>query len=153
MRRNERAIENRGEIDAIIRACRVCRLGMTDGAQPYVVPLSFGYDGRALYFHCAPEGRKLELLRANPRVCVEFDLLDAIVESERGCGWGMRYRSVIGFGRAAFVEEADKEKALAIILAQYSERAFSFAPEMVRRTLLVRVDFDELTGKRSPKRE
>ena len=81
MRRQEREISDRAAIDAIIRACQVCRLGMVDGDLPYIVPMSFGYDGRALYFHCATQGRKLDVLRRRPRVCFEFVYLDAMVEA------------------------------------------------------------------------
>ena len=45
MRRSEREITNRTEIDAIIRSCQVCRVGLADGIEPYIVPMSFGYDG------------------------------------------------------------------------------------------------------------
>ena len=56
MRRNDREITDRRDIDEIIKRCRVCHLAMCDDGQPYVVPLNFGYDGRFLFFHTASEG-------------------------------------------------------------------------------------------------
>jgi hypothetical protein len=113
MRRTEKEI-GRAEIDSIIRRSQVCRLGLSDQGAPYVVPLCFGYDGQALYFHCAKEGRKLDILRRNERVCFEFDIVEGMVETEQACGWTIRYQSVIGFGRASVVETAaDKERGLA----------------------------------------
>ncbi|NMC96524.1 MAG: pyridoxamine 5'-phosphate oxidase family protein, partial [Deltaproteobacteria bacterium] len=75
MRKKERAIKDRKDIDGIIRRCRVCRLAMSDDDQPYIIPLNFGYDGFCLYFHAAPEGRKIDILKRNNRVGFEFDIL------------------------------------------------------------------------------
>jgi len=150
MRRRERAITDRGEIDAIIRKCRVCRLGLCDDGRPYVVPLCFGYDGRALYFHCAPEGRKLEILARNDRVCVEFDLVERFVKAEQGCGWSLHYRSVIVCGTARLIEDpAAKVAALGCVMGQYSKRRYSFAPEIVARTAVIAVEIEQITGKAS----
>ena len=150
MRRSEKEIADREEIDSIIRRSRVLRLGLSDKGQPYVVPLCFGYDGKALYFHCAREGRKLDILSRNSRVCFEFDNFEAMVEANDACGWGIRYQSVIGVGTAQLVEEGpDKQHALSVIMAQYSERAFSFPAEMLVRTAVVKIEIERLTGKQS----
>jgi uncharacterized protein len=150
MRRKEREIKEREAIDAIIRECRVCRLGLTDGNQPYVVPLSFGYDGESLYFHGASAGRKIDILRANNRVCFELDILDGLRPSDEGCRWSVGYRSVIGFGTAELVETHDaKRTMLAVIMAQYSDGSFSFSDEAVQRTTVIKVHIDSITGKQS----
>lgn len=82
MRKSDREITDRSAIDEIIRRCRACRLGLSDEGQPYVVPLNFGYDGHALYFHGAMEGRKIDVIRKNSRVCFEFDIVIDMVEAE-----------------------------------------------------------------------
>src|SRR5271157_1176991 len=105
MRRSEREIKERAVIDATIRQCLVCRLGLADGVEPYIVPLCFGYDGEALYFHSASDGRKIDILRKNNRVCFEFDIPEGMREAEQGCRWGIKYRSVIGFGTAEIVDD------------------------------------------------
>jgi hypothetical protein len=150
VRRGDREIRDREQIDSIIRRCRVCRLGLSDEGQPYVVPLCFGYDGAALYFHCSPKGRKLDILRRNNKVCVEFDLVEGMVEADQGCDWGIRYQSAIGFGTAEVVEGiAEKQAALGLLMAQYSERSYVFPPEMLARTAVVKVAIDSLTGKQT----
>ena len=126
MRRSEKEIHDRELIDSIIRRSQICRLGLSDRGQPYVVPLCFGYDGAAIYFHCAPEGRKLDIIRENSKVCFEIDIVEGMIEADQACGWGIRYQSVIGFGRAYEIEDfAAKEAALSHIMSQYSDRAFS----------------------------
>ena len=150
MRRREEQITDRAQIDAIIRGSQVCRLALSDQGQPYVVPLCFGYDGKALYFHCAPEGRKLDILRRNNKVSFEFDIVEGMIEADQGCKWGIRYQSVIGSGIAHFVEDpAGKQHALALVMGQYSSGTFSFAPETVGRSAVIRIEIERLTGKRN----
>lgn len=77
MRRSDREIKDFDEIIEVINKCDVCRLAINDGDYPYIVPMNFGLnieDGKVvLYFHCASEGKKLELLRKNNKVAFEMD--------------------------------------------------------------------------------
>ncbi len=152
MRRHEKEITERAEIDAVIRRSTTCRLGMSDGDQPYVVPLCFGYDGNALYFHCAQEGRKLDVLRKNPRVCVEFDNAGDVTEAGPACAWSIEFQSVIAFGTAELVEDPEeKRKGLALLIAQYSSsgKEFAFPEAIANHTAVIKVVIDEITGKQS----
>lgn len=150
MRRSEKEITQRADIEAIIRKARVCRLGLAAGGQPYVVPMCFGYRQKVLYLHGAHEGRKMEIIRQNPRVCFEFDLGVAIIKASSSCGWGMRYQSVIGFGRAeVLVDEEEKRQGLEIIFGQYSDRPAQFTEQAVKATTVIRVAVEEMTGKQS----
>lgn len=150
MRKADREIKERIALDAIIRGSQVCRLGLVDGTTPYIVPLCFGYDGRCLYFHAAPEGRKLDLIRRNPNVCVEFDAVDGLVPAATACGWTIRYRSVMGTGTADLLDDAAARRAaLALIMAQYAPGTFAFPEASVARTAIIRVTLTSLTGKQS----
>lgn len=148
MRRAEREIKDRETIEEIIRKATVCRLGLCDGGMPYVVPLSFGYEDNRLYFHSAPEGRKIEVIKANPNVCFEVDLAEEYVDAEVPCGWTLKYRSVIGFGTAHLLETVeDKKRALDVILAHYSDGKYEYPPGALDKVAVVRVDIDNMTGK------
>jgi nitroimidazol reductase NimA-like FMN-containing flavoprotein (pyridoxamine 5'-phosphate oxidase superfamily) len=151
MRRKEKEITDRSMIDAVIRQSLVCRLAMSDGDDPYVVPLCFGYADNALYFHSAGAGKKIDILKKNNRVCFEFDIDPMLVKKgQGGCDWGMKFQSVIGTGRAEFVEdEVSKRKALDIIMNQYDDGHFQYADDKVKRTVIIRVDIQEMTGKGS----
>ena len=150
MRRTEREIRDRAVIDDIIRRAQVCHLALVDGEAPYVVPLSFGYDGQALYFHSATQGRKLDLLRRNPRVAFEFDIMESLLPAEEACHWGVRYQSVMGTGKAVVVEDAaGKRLALAAVMAQYSKGTYTFPDAALARTAAIRVEIASLTGKQS----
>ena len=150
MRRSDKEITDKSAIEAIIRESLVCRVALSDGAHPYVVPLCFGYQDNALYFHAAPEGRKIDMIRGNSSVCFEFDANTEIVTGEMACNWGMRYQSVIGFGKAILVDSMEeKRKALDIIMSQYSSQAFSFPEDVVRHVAVIKVEIESITGKQS----
>ena len=148
MRRNEREIKDRKDIDDIIKRCRVCHLAMCDDGQPYIVPLNFGYDGRFLYFHTAPEGRKIDIIKRNNRVGFEFDILHDIVTAEQACKWGAKYESVMGSGTAEIVDDLEaKKEALEWIMRQYGNGTWDFKEEILKKTLVLRVRILEISGK------
>jgi nitroimidazol reductase NimA-like FMN-containing flavoprotein (pyridoxamine 5'-phosphate oxidase superfamily) len=151
MRRSDREISSRDRIDEIIRGCEVCHLGMADGDQPYVVPVSFGYDGQNVYFHSAREGKKLDVIDANPRVCVEFERRVVLIPSEtQACEWSFAFESAIGFGVVEELRDPEtKTFGLNQIMQHYSGRQWDFDPSTLARTRVWRVVIEEVTGKHS----
>ena len=150
MRRSDKEITDESAIEAIINASLVCRLALSDGDQPYIVPLSFGYQDRTLYFHSALEGKKIDIIKINNRVCFEFDVNTEIIKAEKACKWGMKYQSVIGFGRAVLVENIqEKQKALNIIMNHYSDRNFQFPDKAIEKIAVIKIEIESMTGKHS----
>ena len=150
MRRKEKEITDRAELEGIIRRATVCRLGMADGEQPYVVPLCFGYEDQTFYFHSAREGRKLDILRKNRKVCFELDVDKEIVQGKTACDWSMKFRSVIGFGRATIIEDPEEKiKALDLIMAHYAQGPFEYREKGLKHALVIKVDVEEMTGKKA----
>jgi len=152
MRRKEKEIRDKAEIESIIREAIVCRLAMSDNDVPYIVPMNFGYADDTLYFHSALKGRKIDILRRNNRVCFEFDTDGEIERGEKACDWGIHYKSVIGFGTASLVEDPDaKRQALDIIMSQYAngKETFQYPDTKLKGTAIIRVEIDGMTGKRS----
>ena len=148
MRRREREITDRAAIDGIIARCSVCRLALCENGQPYVLPLNFGYDGIYLYFHSAPAGRKIDIIRANNRVAFEFDILHEVVTAKNPCEWGARYESVVGTGTAEFIESPrEKASALAFILKQYGGSFGEFEDKAVSSVAVFRVAVVSISGK------
>ena len=117
MRKKEKEITEESDIERIIRDSLFCRLGMVDGDTPYVVPLCFGYRDKTIYLHGSLKGKKTNALKKNPNVCFEFDVDIEIIEADNACDWGVKFKSVIGFGKAVFLEYSDeKHEALNIIM-------------------------------------
>jgi nitroimidazol reductase NimA-like FMN-containing flavoprotein (pyridoxamine 5'-phosphate oxidase superfamily) len=135
-------------IESIIRQAAICRIGLCNGGQPYIVPVCFGYEDGMLYFHSSPKGRKMDILRKNNAVCVEFDVDQEIVKAERACKWGIKYRSVIGFGEAFFVESAEeKRRALDIVMLHYGGEPQDYPEATLEKTAVVRIEIRDVTAK------
>jgi nitroimidazol reductase NimA-like FMN-containing flavoprotein (pyridoxamine 5'-phosphate oxidase superfamily) len=150
MRRTDKKINDIGAIENILRKASVCRLGLCEANQPYVVPLCFGYKDNALYFHCASQGKKLDILRKNSNVCFEVDTDHELIKASKPCDWGLKYKSVIGFGKAVFIEEVElKRRAFDIIMQQFSEGTFEYPEEAVKNTVVIKVEIESMTGKKS----
>src|SRR5665647_3093625 len=108
-----------GETEAFLGTAEVLRLGMTDADGPYVVPVNFGYADGRIYVHGPGEGRRLEAIARDPRVCFEADECE-IVRADKPCGFTARFRSVIGYGSArVLVPVAEKRAGLDVIMRHY----------------------------------
>jgi hypothetical protein len=151
MRRKEKEIKDPKILESVLRQAAICRLGLAENNSPYVVPLNFGYRANCLYLHSAGEGRKINILKKNNKVCFEAELEVELIPAEKACDWGMKYISVIGFGKAYFVESSEeKREALNIILEHYSEKPpFEYLEEDLNRVTVIKVKIESMTGKKS----
>ena len=148
MRRKEKQIQELFTMESIIAKAEICFLAMSDNNIPYVVPLNFGYRDNVLYFHSAAEGKKLQLIKENPNVSFSMAIDSEIVKGDKACNWGMIYKSVIGRGIASFIEDQEaKIEALDIIMSQYSSETWEYKPKMLEKTVVVKIEVEELTGK------
>lgn len=153
MRRKDREITSIEEILSVLHRCTVCRIAMTDGDRPYVVPLNFGAEllgGKiAVYLHCAREGRKLEVLKKNPQICFEADCGHSLIEAEKACGYGYTFSSVIGEGEALLLEDpAEKAHGLAVLMKHQTGKDFSFTEQETAPVCVLRVVLETVCGKR-----
>lgn len=152
MRREERQISDRKEIDAIIHASRVCRLAMAMDNNPYLVPLSFGYDGEAIYLHTAAAGKKIKFFETNPHVCFEFEQgVQLRAHDRQACKFSFTYESVIGHGLIREIVDARQKKhGLEMIMNHYAQGQWEYNEKAVARTRVWKITVQSLTGKRSP---
>ena len=151
MRRSEKEITDKDEIHEILKANTVCRLAMADGTTPYVVPMNYGYHYGKLFFHSAPEGRKMDILRRTDMVCFEVSDSFEIVPGDTACKHGTRYRSIIGYGRIRFVESADRKLGvLKEIMAHITGQSdWDFSVSELERVVVFELKIDSVSGKRS----
>ncbi len=150
MRKKEKEITEASAIEAIIKKSLVCRLALSEGNFPYIVPLSFGYRDKMLYFHGPLKGKKIDIIKKNQNICFEFDVNTAIVKAEDACHWSMKYQSVIGFGKAVLLEDIEeKRKALNIIMSQYSDGTFQFNDDTLKKSGVIKVEIESMTRKQS----
>jgi nitroimidazol reductase NimA-like FMN-containing flavoprotein (pyridoxamine 5'-phosphate oxidase superfamily) len=139
------------EIENIIRGCEYCNLAMIDqNGFPYVVPMNFGYNEGYIYLHSSKQGRKIGILKSNPNVCLSFSTDHQLrwQNEDVACSYSMRFRSVIAFGKAKFVEDLDcKRSALEIIMKQYSQRQFRFNEPAVKDVAVIQVVIEKIEGR------
>jgi nitroimidazol reductase NimA-like FMN-containing flavoprotein (pyridoxamine 5'-phosphate oxidase superfamily) len=151
VKRRDREIADRGEIDRIIAAAMVCRIAMARDDEPYVVPVSFGYDGRAIYIHTAGSGRKISFIEDNNRVCFEVETNVSLQTDESDpCNWTFAFESVIGYGTISELTiPAEKVAGLNRIMRHYSGRDWDIDQAAIASTRVWRIDIESVTGKRS----
>lgn len=152
MRRHDREITRKTELEEIISRADVCRIALANDNMPYIITMNFGYSGETgtLYFHCASEGRKIEMIKQNNLVCFEMDTDHFISGGERGCDWGMKFSSILGYGKIFIVSgEEEKIKGLNHIMAHYAgDKQYSFDSGILMQTTVLRLEISEITGKR-----
>lgn len=150
MRRQDKEITDYGLIETILKDERICRIGLCDWEKPYVVPMIFGYQDGYLYLHSATEGKKIDLLRMNNQICFEVESGVEVIPGDQSCNWGIKYYSVIGFGKAYFLEEPEEKiKALDIIMRKFTKENQDYPEETLRKTEVIKVVIEEMTGKKS----
>ena len=155
MTRRERQVTDINEIIKILDKSKVVHLGMVDGDEPYVVPMNYGYtmeDGKlTLYLHGAKRGRKLDLIRANPKVFFEMCCDIVPFEGEVACKYGITYASVMGRGIAEIVEDVEEKKfALSALMKTQTGKDFEFEDKMTTIVSIIKITTLEYTAKHRP---
>ncbi|WP_423127926.1 pyridoxamine 5'-phosphate oxidase family protein [Gaoshiqia sp. Z1-71] len=143
-------IEDRNEINQIIRACKTCYVGMSDEGRPYVLPMNFALDGDTVILHSAQHGRMWETLKKNPRVCINWTLGEELAwqDVRVGCSYRVKSKSVIVEGTVEFVDDFDeKYRLLQATMSQYSEREFNFNRPAVLNVGLIKVKIESISAK------
>ncbi|MCD6425806.1 MAG: pyridoxamine 5'-phosphate oxidase family protein [Anaerolineales bacterium] len=152
MRIKNKEINDRKTLDSIIHNAEICHLACCLNDQPYVIPISFGYDGKTIYFHTARAGKKNEIFLKNPQVSLGFETnIDLITDQDNACGWTFDFQSVIVTGEIKEINDPDlKNFGLNHIMLHYSNRNWNIPQEEIRKTKTWQVRIDTITGKRSP---
>lgn len=153
IRKGEREIKEPSDIEKIISGSEVCRIALADKNIPYIVTMNFGYSGSPvsrLFFHCAREGRKIDMIRKNNYVCFQMDSDRKLIMGKEACDFSMGYSSTIGWGYIYIIDnEEEKREGLNIIMNHYTDiEEFRYEPEVLKKTLVLRLDIVYLTCKR-----
>ena len=159
MTRRELEITDEKQITEILDRAKVVHVGLVDGDEPYVVPMNYGYtleNGKlSLYLHGAPRGRKIDVMRKNPRVFVSMECDLEPFSGDVACRYGLAYRSIMGRGEAVILDDAaEKMRALEIIMRSQTGRdGFAFDEKLARIVSVIRIDVAEYTAKKRNKPE
>lgn len=157
MRREDKSITDRSSINSILKNELVLRLGLCYGDIPYIVPLNFVFDETinddgVIYLHSALDGLKLDILRENKEVCFEVEQGLELVSASTPCNWGMKYKSVIGHGKA-FFEEQKQEKimVLNLFMDKYSgeNSLYEYNDVALESICIIKIEITSINGKKS----
>ncbi|MBQ3151275.1 MAG: pyridoxamine 5'-phosphate oxidase family protein [Clostridia bacterium] len=155
MTRREREVTDINEIIRILDKSKVLHLGLVDGDEPYVVPMNYGYimeNGKlTVYLHGARRGRKIDIIRVNPKVFFELDCDIVPFEGDVACKYGITYASVMGKGTAVLVDDVEeKKKALSILMKTQTGKDFTFEDRLTEVVSIIRIDVSSYTAKHRP---
>ena len=81
---------NENEIEDLLQQQAVGRIGCHAEGITYVVPINYVYKDGYIYAHSA-EGKKITMLRKNPKVCFEVDSIGNIRNWKSVIAWGIYY--------------------------------------------------------------
>jgi nitroimidazol reductase NimA-like FMN-containing flavoprotein (pyridoxamine 5'-phosphate oxidase superfamily) len=121
----------------------------SDG-QPYGVPLNYVYTHEAIYFHCALPGQKIDNIENNPKVsfCVVGDT--EVLPAD----FSTNYVSTVVFGVASEVEGEERYNGLIALLEKYSpdylEEGKQYLEKLDKVTKVIKIDIQQISGKKAP---
>lgn len=155
MTRRERQIFDIDKILEILDKSKVLHLGMVDGDEPYVVPMNYGYtyenEKLTIWLHGATTGRKLDVIKKNPKVFFEMECDLIPFEGNVACKYGLSYSSVMGKGIAEIVEDSEeKQKALSILMKTQVQKDFEFNEKLASVVGVIKIVVSEFTAKNRP---
>ena len=153
--KRETRVTDPARIAHILDTARVLHLGLAVNNEPYVVPMNYGYtmeEGKlVLYLHSAVQGKKLDMIRENPRVFFSIDCDRMPFEGRVPCQYGLVYSSIMGRGTARIVEDVEEKKqAMTLLMKTQTGKDFSFEDRLVSIVAVIRIDVEEYTAKHRP---
>ena len=145
------------EMEDLLKRAEVGRIALCQDNVPYLIPVNFLYHKGKIAFHCAWEGKKLEIIALNPNCCFEVDEFMGEVSDHFEARCHLDYDSVLAFGKA-HLEDDDERKAhlLQMFAEKYSasyrkpvsDGGNRFDTTRVSECCCVVMDIEQLTGRR-----
>lgn len=153
--RREKLVTDFNVIKEILDTAKVLHLGLVDGDEPYVVPMNYGYtlDGEKLtvWLHGATQGRKLDVMRKNPKVFFSMECNIEPFEGDVACKYGISYSSLMGKGKAEIIEDVEvKKQALSFLMKTQTGKDFEFNDKLASVVSIIKIDVEEYTAKHRP---
>lgn len=153
--KREREVTDINEIKEILDKSIIVHVGMIDGDEPYVVPMNYGYtleDGElCIYLHGATVGRKLDIIKTNPKVFFEMECDVTPFEGKVACQYGTTYASVMGLGTAEVLTDVnEKIDGLTKFMKTQTGKDFTFDEKMVSIVSVIKITAKDFTAKKRP---
>ena len=155
IRRKEKAIEDVNEMKAIITQAQHVTFAMCKDNEPYLVTVSHGYDPEknCIYFHCARDGKKMDILKENNLVWGQALIDKGYIQGK--CDH--LYATTQFKGKVVFVEDfEEKKEALLNMIEKLDDNPKDVVDKQlteksITRVVIGRIDIDYLSGKEAMK--
>jgi nitroimidazol reductase NimA-like FMN-containing flavoprotein (pyridoxamine 5'-phosphate oxidase superfamily) len=147
IRRSDRAISDSRAREILAKGEYGVLSTVSNGGQPYGVPVNYACTQEFIYFHCATQGQKLQNLSGNNQVsfCVVGET-EVLPEQ-----FATKYESAIVFGQALEVFEEEKRQVLLELVKKYSpefiEKGRQYIESDERKTRVYKIVIEAVTGK------
>lgn len=151
MRRLDKQITDPEILNKILNESHICRLGLVENGEAYIVPVNFAHTVGIIYIHSALAGRKIDIIRSNNRVSFEMELDHELVTSDIPCGWTEKYRSIMGKGSIIIDNDLDSKKhGLNLIMRKYgATMELNYDEKILARMMILKLTIESYTGKQS----
>lgn len=152
MRRTDREIKDLVQLSDILHQGKFMVLALSHLDEPYIVTLSYGYDGKHnhVYFHCAKEGLKLQYIAANPRACATVILDKGYIQDE--CAHP--FTTLVLRGSIEMVDDVEEKKhGVSIVLNHLESNPTVIAKRVLQndqvfeKICVLRMTIEEISGK------
>ncbi|OPY31258.1 MAG: Pyridoxamine 5'-phosphate oxidase [Methanomassiliicoccales archaeon PtaU1.Bin124] len=150
MRRNEKEVTSREEIDGYIAKATVCRVGLVDGDEAYIVPMDFGYVDGCFYFHSAKEGRKVGIIGDERKASFELEIDHGLRMVTDAYKCTHHFVCVMGTGTIGVVkDEEERMKGLRALMDHYTKDMYEMTGKCTHKTLVLRLRVETISCKRN----
>lgn len=158
MRRSLKELTNEREINYLLSTAKVGYLGLYDNEGTYVVPLNFVWKDQKIYFHGSDQGRKMDAIKSNKRVCFTIAEDKGTVANPIPAKTGSAYTSVMVFGEINILDDLNERTvALQAMLDKFVPGYFeselskkhveSYRSSLGSKTIVYCLDPDQITAK------
>ena len=156
MRRKDREITDINEIIEIIDKAKILNMAICDSPYPYIVTMHYGHayvNGKLIfYLHSAKEGKKIELLNKNNKICFSIVTNVNLLEDDIPCKNSSTFSSIVGIGDVEFLtDNCEKIKAFNLLMKNQTGKTYNFTNEMVENVLILKINVLEFSCKENKK--
>lgn len=156
VRRDDRVVQDDEWIKAMLQRAPYGMLATALEGQPFVKPSTFVYDEatRSIYLHGAQEGRTVNTLKANPRVCFSVAEMGRLLPGKRAKGFALEYAGVVVFGKAIILGKEEARRGLQLLLDKYAPHLKpgrdyeTMSEEELSVTNVYRIEIEQWSGKK-----
>lgn len=152
MRRKDKEITDPEAIREIMEKAEICRLGLVEDGEAYIVPVNYAFHNNTIYIHSAMQGRKIEIIKKNDKAVFEMESYANIETGPRPCDWTAKYRSVMGKGKISIEKNPEEKKiALDLIMKKYGwgTGELTYDDALLSRLCILKIQVESAIGKQS----